>query len=1180
MESTMSLPPVISSSDLLEQVPGSDTLFRVSSFPSGSLDQQCRRRRTSSLLSRQRSFGREVGHAAAETYLVTRLSFKLLRYLGVGYRWISRLLALFLYAMFLMPGFLQVAFCYFFSSQVHRSIVYGDRPRNRLDLYLPKHCDDRPKPVVIFVTGGAWIIGYKAWGSLLGLQLAQRDIIVASIDYRNFPQGTISDMIDDISEGISYVCNNVVEFGGNPNKIYLMGQSAGAHISSCALLQQAVKESSGEEILWSVSQIRAYFGLSGGIMEGEQSLKHFSPEIIAQSPSLQNAIRLLPHFILFHVIFGLDSKANPKIQDPLRGGKDELFDYILTFIHADDKEALANDAMAPPRRRFVYLVAENRVLKIHPFRNGTTESAVELFFGPVESDIIGIAVSISSSCVVINVKDRGLFALRLHGKLLWSAGPVLYRHGYRQGCSKCTTDCYFTSVPVIDHCEASIYVSNTVGELYSLSVSGPHFKWIQDFSSYGNKFTIAAGNNGLLYVIIPHTAQILALEISMGSIVWEGSVGPLSSEDYEPVVDANGWISIGSLDGFLYSFSPTGSLRKFPQSTTANSFIQVNPVLDCSGYAVYVSQTEMEEREANIIGDNTYVAAMKPRTAVFTLLVPALGSSYWSESNHSDLLFDLSQSDMKHFAIDERTLLSFFAASRNGNPFPCLTTRNVLLSTDIYLAVVIAYNIGLYFLAAVVSGQKLESSCSLIKPKKISIYTGNESTIVLFLFSESVLLVFLAASIKYCCTFWKKKRLQSLSLGPFLEKRHSLRLQQKKFDRAITELERKASEEAVTNEVLEKLNDLVKEREGIKRKLSTTYSLGRDGEKSGSKTVLPLYDGTSRSHSFQGPKNESVTIFHTPTDSVSSSDSSLDDTNIRNMAKGKVEVGSSSDDEIQGGFVNPLLSEHSEIEGVRIEGDDMEKGNIVGKGFEFHLRMAVPVVRFPIFPLVRLIGITLAALTLIWTERFRGGMALVSEDKALIFNVHPVLMLIGFLLTERIRFEFPSFDSVAMIAYKAFSGTKDFKKLVHLVLLFLALCFGVIGVWAAWKFHNEKGVDNFYSLHSWLGLACLFFFGIQWAAGFVTFWYPGGTKSSRANLLPWHALFGIYIYVLAVATCATGFLEKATFLQVHNIISRYSTEALLINSLGILTVVLAGLLILAVVSPSKEKFEKGEVLKV
>ncbi|ESR51007.1 hypothetical protein CICLE_v10031407mg [Citrus x clementina] len=214
--------------------------------------------------SRRHSFSKDVGRAAAETFLVTRLSFKLLRYLGVGYRWIVRFLALGCYSLLLLPGFIQVGCHYFFSSQVRRGIVYGDQPRNRLDLYFPKSSDG-PKPVVAFITGGAWIIGYKAWGSLLGQQLSERDIIVACIDYRNFPQGTIKDMVKDASQGISFVCNNISEYGGDPDRIYLMGQSAGAHIAACTLLEQAIKETGEEEsTTWSVSQIRAYFGLSGG----------------------------------------------------------------------------------------------------------------------------------------------------------------------------------------------------------------------------------------------------------------------------------------------------------------------------------------------------------------------------------------------------------------------------------------------------------------------------------------------------------------------------------------------------------------------------------------------------------------------------------------------------------------------------------------------------------------------------------------------------------------------------------------------------------------------------------------------------------------------------------------------------------------------------------------------------
>ncbi|KAF9591759.1 hypothetical protein IFM89_007089 [Coptis chinensis] len=367
--------------------------------------------------TRQQSFTEDVGHAAAETYLITRLAFKLLRYLGLGYKWIVRFFALSCYAVLLMPGFLQVGYYYYTSSQIRRSIVYGDQPRNRLDLYVPLKSDEL-KPVVAFVTGGAWIIGYKAWGSLLGLQLADRDIIVACIDYRNFPQATISDMVNDASQGISFVCNKISEYGGDPNRIYIMGQSAGAHIASCAIIDQAIKEcGEGESTSWSVSQIKAYFGLSGGynllslvdhfherglyrsiflsIMEGNESLGRFSPEVVVQDPRFKSAVSLLPPVVLFHgtadysipsdssknfadalqrvgaraelVLYEGKTHTDLFIQDPLRGGTDDLVKDIISLIHAGDEAALAKDAVVTPRRRLVPEFMVKLARKISPF---------------------------------------------------------------------------------------------------------------------------------------------------------------------------------------------------------------------------------------------------------------------------------------------------------------------------------------------------------------------------------------------------------------------------------------------------------------------------------------------------------------------------------------------------------------------------------------------------------------------------------------------------------------------------------------------------------------------------------------------------------------------------------------------------------------------------------------------
>ncbi|KAJ4746381.1 alpha/beta-Hydrolases superfamily protein [Rhynchospora pubera] len=359
------------------------------------------------------SFRRDMEHAAAETYLITRLAFTLLRCLGLGYRWISKLLALGVYAVLLMPGFIQVGYYYFFSSHVRRSVVYGNQPRNRLDLYLPKTCDGS-NPVVAFVTGGAWIIGYKAWGSLLGRRLAERGVIVACIDYRNFPQGTIGDMVKDASQGISFICNNVAIYGGDPKQIYLMGQSAGAHISACALMDQAVKEANGERISWSVSQIKAYFGLSGGynmtelvdhfhqrglykriflsIMEGEPGLHRFSPEIVAKESSAK-ALSLLPPIILFHgtkdysipssasenfakvlknagvevrvVLYDGKTHTDLFLQDPLRGGRDELVEDVMVTINNNNADGA--NLVGPIPRRLVPEWQLQLAHKISPF---------------------------------------------------------------------------------------------------------------------------------------------------------------------------------------------------------------------------------------------------------------------------------------------------------------------------------------------------------------------------------------------------------------------------------------------------------------------------------------------------------------------------------------------------------------------------------------------------------------------------------------------------------------------------------------------------------------------------------------------------------------------------------------------------------------------------------------------
>ncbi|WZZ22283.1 protein GAMETE EXPRESSED 3 [Brassica rapa] len=557
---------------------------------------------------------------------------------------------------------------------------------------------------------------------------------------------------------------------------------------------------------------------------------------------------------------------------------------IAWSVHMDFK---CNTGFSPVYSGFnqMLVLTENRILRIDFPRNGT-KSEPETFFDPGET-ILGFAVSISSSSVYITVKDHGLYAYNMLRQQLWIAEPKTERFGYRLGCQKDYENCKFDSGPVIDSCEASIYISNNEGELYSLSLRGTYNQWIQDLSVIDRFFTVTPGNNGLVYVVFPTKSLVFALDSFSGNILWQKTVGPLSeSSGSLPVIDTNSWVSIGSLDGTLYSFSRTGELHKTPENVETDSMIQVEPLLDCSGNAVYVSQTKLEGKTDQVIGDSTFVSAKKPETAVFSLVVPETRSIHWSHSYSDQSPSLLLDEDLQHFVLDERIVLAFIAASNSGNPFRCRSKHD-----------------------------KLSSSCSFAEPEHLDIYIGNERTIIWFLLFEFVIIVLFAALVRFCFMFWKKQKLQGRPFSAFLDKRRLLHRKRREIDRTITRLQNESTADEFS---VDKINDLVQERENVKRKLSSTYSLGRDIDASSKSKdhVLPLYRGGSRSLSFRNRKNESITIFETHRHESSSSEESYrdqhydddddgvaddenDEGDLKRKQKGKFHAhseGSSSDD--------------------------------------------------------------------------------------------------------------------------------------------------------------------------------------------------------------------------------------------------------------------------------------------
>eukprot|EP00250_Pteridium_aquilinum_P015483 c22611_g1_i2 orf=265-987(+) len=206
------------------------------------------------------------------------------------------------------------------------------------------------------------------------------------------------------------------------------------------------------------------------------------------------------------------------------------------------------------------------------------------------------------------------------------------------------------------------------------------------------------------------------------------------------------------------------------------------------------------------------------------------------------------------------------------------------------------------------------------------------------------------------------------------------------------------------------------------------------------------------------------------------------------------------------------------------------------------------------------LGIVSVLFVFIWSIYFRGGMNFNAANTNHIFNVHPALMLLSLVFLA----------SEAILAYKTLPGSKEFRKVVHLSLHLAALVLGIVGIAAAFKYHNLNSIDNLYSLHSWLGLVTIILFGLQWLVGFITFFYPGLPQASRAGLLPWHVFSGLFIYGLGLATTELGFLEKLTFLQQSSTIAKFSSEAMFVNVLGLIVALLGVSVLIAAVIPNNQ----------
>lgn len=141
-----------------------------------------------------------------------------------------------------------------------RNLAYGPGTRQRLDVYRPRE-GRTAAPVVVFIYGGRWQDGSKEQYHLLGDALTRRGLVAVVPDYRLYPEVRFPGWVDDAARVVRWVSDSIQRFGGDPERIFVVGHSSGAHTAALLALDERYLRQAGVP----ASSVLGFVSLAGPV---------------------------------------------------------------------------------------------------------------------------------------------------------------------------------------------------------------------------------------------------------------------------------------------------------------------------------------------------------------------------------------------------------------------------------------------------------------------------------------------------------------------------------------------------------------------------------------------------------------------------------------------------------------------------------------------------------------------------------------------------------------------------------------------------------------------------------------------------------------------------------------------------------------------------------------------------
>ncbi|MEO6786855.1 MAG: alpha/beta hydrolase, partial [Chthoniobacteraceae bacterium] len=116
--------------------------------------------------------------------------------------------------------------------RVAQDMPYAEpaNPRQMVDVYAPPGAKNLP--VVFWIHGGGWQAGDKTSVQIKPQAFVEKGFVFVSVSYRFVTQVKMGDIVRDIAKGIRWTHDHVAQYGGDPERMFVMGHSAGAQLAA------------------------------------------------------------------------------------------------------------------------------------------------------------------------------------------------------------------------------------------------------------------------------------------------------------------------------------------------------------------------------------------------------------------------------------------------------------------------------------------------------------------------------------------------------------------------------------------------------------------------------------------------------------------------------------------------------------------------------------------------------------------------------------------------------------------------------------------------------------------------------------------------------------------------------------------------------------------------------------